>query len=117
MASILQGEIAAEIVAALEAERVPYALTLVRQETGGDPWDPIIVDVPYDCRGWRDDYSLDERDGTLIQQDDVRVFIIASSLAIEPTTADTISLAGVSHSIVSVKRDPAGALWEVQARR
>jgi hypothetical protein len=116
MASILEGELAEALISGLVEAGIPYALTVSRI-TPADPifgGDPTIT--PYPCQGWRDEYSLDLIDGTLIQSSDARVFIIASSLSITPTAADTITIGGVSYSIISVGIDPAGACWDIQAR-
>jgi hypothetical protein len=116
MASILEGELAATLADALTEAGLPYAVTVSRI-TPPDPiygGEPTIT--PYPCQGWRDQYDLDTIDGTMIQRSDVRVFIIASSLSINPTTADTITIGGVSHAIINVGIDPAGTAWDIQAR-
>lgn len=99
---------------------MPYAITITRTEiTGGDPWDPgsgTPTSVDHAGSGWVDAYDLDTIDGSLILSTDTRVMIVAASLDIEPTTADTLTISGVTYSIISVKRDPAGACWDVQCR-
>lgn len=42
--------------------------------------------------------------------------ILASTLAITPTTSDTVTIRGTTYSIIDVSTDPAQALWVVQAR-
>lgn len=116
MVSILEGELAQALVDGLIEAGIPYALSVVRLTPpdpieGGDP-----TETAYPCQGWRDEYALDNIDGTVIQRSDVRVFIIASSLSIEPTASDTVTIEGVSYAVVSVGIDPAGTAWDVQAR-
>jgi hypothetical protein len=119
--SILQGELAEDVAAALDAADVPYALTVTRQEQGEPdpetPWEPgPIVDVPYDGRGWVENYDDDAIDETVIDARDVRVMILTTSISIEPTDTDTLTLDGKAFTIVNVKRDASGALFIIQAR-
>ena len=113
-------QLAEDVSNALIAEGVADTVIVTRSETIGDtPYDPgsgETTQVEYTCQGWRDQYEQDMRDGTLIQANDVRVMIVASTLSITPTTADDITIDGRTFGIVSVQRDPAGALWDVQAR-
>ena len=110
--SILEGSLALDVAAALEAAALPYDLTL-QKRIAGTP----VTWAPHACRGWRDQFTQDTVDGTLIRATDARVMIIAGSLAIEPTTSDRVTVNGVTYTvIVGVKRDPAGATWELQAR-
>lgn len=110
--SILEGSLALDVAAALEAADAPYDLVL-NKRIAGTP----VTWAPHLCRGWRDQFAQDTVDGTLIRATDVRVMIIAGSLDVEPTTSDRVTVNGVTYAvIVSVKRDPAGALWELQAR-
>lgn len=48
---------------------------------------------------------------------DQRIFILASSLSVMPTSDDEITLAGVRWGIASVDQDPARSYWEVRGRR
>ncbi|RAI01016.1 hypothetical protein DLJ53_17485 [Acuticoccus sediminis] len=116
--SILLGPLASELTAALEAEGVPYDIVVTRTvTTGGDPWNPTTEDVDYPCRGWRDAWMQGEVDGTLVLQSDSKIVVLALSIGIVPTTADTITLDGLTYAIIDVSADPAGATFTVQARR
>lgn len=64
-----------------------------------------------------DDYAERDRDGTLVQVNDRRVYILVSSLDITPTTASRVTVDDVQYSIISVSRDPAGAAWVLQGRQ
>lgn len=122
MASILEGELADEVTAALDAADVPYAITVTRTVPGGpgeNPWDPPTDDttVDYPCRGWVENYDDDNVNGTLIDARDVRVMILTTSTTIVPTdTTDTITVEGRTLSIINVKHDASGALFIIQAR-
>lgn len=118
MPSILtDGSLAARLTAALNAHSIPYTVTIVRQESDGDPFNPVIVDVQYTASGWSDTYSARDVDGTLIKASDVRAFVLCDSLAITPTTTDKYVINSTTYTIVSVQRDPAGVCWVVQARK
>ena len=47
---------------------------------------------------------------------DLKVVILADTLAVEPTTAGRVVAEGKTLSVIDVQRDPAGATWEIQAR-
>jgi hypothetical protein len=120
MASILEGQLADEVTAALVAAGVPYAITVTRTETIQPPEEwlpPEEITTDYPCRGWVENYDDDSLTGTVIDARDVRVMILTASITIAPTDAtDTITVEGRQMSIVNVKRDASGTLFIVQAR-
>ena len=116
MVSILQGELADILSDAIESAGLPYAVTVTRTTTSGPDYDPVVTETPYEGQGWQDQYDQDTIDGTLVQANDVRCFILAHSLAITPTTADTLTLDGMTYAIVRVSVDPAGTALEIQGR-
>lgn len=123
MASILEGELAEIIGDALEDADIPYAVTITRitgTNDPGTPWDPsddTIETTDYECRGYVDTFDDSYRAGGLVQQGDLKVVIVANTLSITPTLADTVTVRGETYNIVNVSSDPALALWEVQARQ
>jgi hypothetical protein len=118
--SILEGQLADEVTAALDAADVPYAITVTRTvtEPGEEEWDPPVeVVTNYPCRGWVENYDDDDLTGTVIDQRDVRVMILTTSITIIPTDdTDTITVEGRQLSIINVKHDASGALFIIQAR-
>lgn len=122
MASILEGELAELVTEALEAERVPVAITVTRTIPGepnpDTPWIPAEPTItPYPCRGWVEAYDDDAINQTLIDARDVKVMVLTTSIAIIPTDAtDTITLNARDYAIVNVKHDASGALYIIQAR-
>jgi hypothetical protein len=101
----------------IEAAGVAYDLAVVRHvTTGGPAWDPTFEDEPHPCRGFIDQWTDDELDGTLIESGDVKIIVIVQSLDIQPTTADSITARGQTFAIVSVMPDPALATYTVQGR-
>jgi len=115
-------DLAASITFDLQAADIPGVVAVSRDTfvpNPDTPWDPssgTTTTTDYDCQGWRDEYEQSEINGTLIAQGDVRVFILASTLAITPVTTDHVTVGGKVYSIISVATDPAGALWTLQCR-
>ena len=116
--SILEGEIAEQISDALVEAAIPVAVTVTRQvqDPESSPWAPTFTTVDYSCQGLRDSYTALDRAGGNILESDVKVLILAPTLAIEPVPGDSVTIDGKTYSVVTVSTDPAGALWEVQAR-
>lgn len=121
MASILDDEIAATIADALTSADVPLDCVLSRTVPGtpdpNEPWNPgTPTTTNYECRGWADHYEAAELVNTTILATDVKVMIVAGTLAVEPQPTDTMTVGGKGYTIIAVSTDPAGAMWTVQAR-
>lgn len=121
MASILDDEIAATIADALTNAGLPLDVTLVRTTPGTpDPETPWIPAPPivtnHACKGWTDRFTEEWQAGTAILAGDVRVFIIATTLDVEPSPGDVVTVRGDSRTVISVSADPALASWDLQAR-
>ncbi|MDF3810080.1 MULTISPECIES: hypothetical protein [Rhodopseudomonas] len=114
--SILDGYLAEQLTDALVNADIPQAAVVTAQEMSGPPWDPVLTDVPHDCSGWTDNYSQIDHADSNVQVNDRKVYVLCSTLAITPTTADTVTIAGATYAIVNVQRDPAGAAWVMQCR-
>lgn len=116
MSILTDGTLAARLADALALNDIPCDVAIVRQESDGDPFNPVVTDVTHNCQGWSDTYAARDIDGTLIRQSDVKAFVLCSSLDITPATTDKYVANSITYTIVSVQRDPAGACWVVQAR-
>lgn len=121
MSSILEGELAQTITAALQDAGIPYDVTITRTVPGGpgpNPWDPPIdpVITDYVGQGFVESYRADEIDGTLILATDLRIIVLLPTLAITPAVTDMVTVRGVEYSIISVSPDPALATAALQAR-
>ncbi|ABE62949.1 hypothetical protein Nham_2154 [Nitrobacter hamburgensis X14] len=117
MSILLDGSLAARLTDALVAADLPYALTVQHGVDNGDPFNPETTWVDHSCTGWVDDYSLQDKAGTLIQVNDRKVFILCNSLDLVPTTADKLVVSGSTYQIINVALDPASTCWVVQARK
>lgn len=118
--SILDGELAAEVTEALADVFLPATVTRMLPGSTDPPYAPWNPGPPTPqnnaCLGIVDDYAAHLRDGTLIQQTDRKVLILANSLAITPTTEDTCTIRGATGAIIRVSADPALATYELQVR-
>jgi hypothetical protein len=99
-------------------KRFGQAATLTKPGApSGDPWNqtpgtpvdyPVIVAVTQ--------FTIEERSALLIETSDLRVFMTAGT---EPTTADTLTIGGVSYSVERVNiLGPDGVVicFELQVR-
>ncbi|WP_448031981.1 hypothetical protein [Bradyrhizobium liaoningense] len=109
-------DLATELQDALSAFDIPMACVVTRFVESGPPFDPVLTPVDHACSGWIDNYTQLDHVDSAVQINDRKAFVLCSSLDITPTTADQFKLGGVSYSIISVQRDPAGACWVIQAR-
>ncbi|MBG0802118.1 hypothetical protein IYW40_11600 [Methylocystis sp. H4A] len=115
---LLDGGLASDIAAALGD--VAIDVTLTREEEigpGPNPWDPpITAPVDYQCLGWLDAFDASWIAQGLVQESDVRVIIIATSLATTPVLGDALTVGGQTFLIAGVRHDPALATWDLVGR-
>lgn len=106
--------------------------TLSRASSSGrtDPFDPssgTSATASYSCKAIHDEWGFGYvRDG-LVSVEDLKILILASSLAVEPKPGDRISIPDRSFvaTIVpegtvgqkAVETDPAKAVWTCRARK
>lgn len=117
--SILEGELADEIAAALDSAGIPFAVTITRDVPGegGDPFDPPPpVSTTYTGSGFIDDWDEAFLTGGLVERGDVKVVVIANSIAIVPAAGDRVTARGKTYSVLNVSADPALATYTLQAR-
>ena len=75
------------------------------------------VEASVVCRGWVDEYRQEQVNGTIVQQGDKKVSLLGASLGAQaPEVGDKVTAEGETRRIVSVRRDPAGAVYECQGR-
>lgn len=122
MAKFLGVDIAA--ILAKQMGTLVRALTLTRSEPGTrSAADPTAGNNPTETthsgRGFVDSYKAERIDGTIIQQGDRKVLILAGTLpaGVVPQVNDRITIEGETLTVVSVERDPASATYTCQARR
>lgn len=116
MSILTDGTLADILAGALIANDLPYPLVVQHLESDGDPFNPTTTWVSHACSGFVDDYSLQDKAGTLIEANDRKVFILCSSLDLTPSPTDRLVVSGKPYTIISVQRDPASTCWVLQAR-
>jgi hypothetical protein len=118
MVSILEGELAEIIGAALVDAELTLDMTVTRSTPGGgppfDPDPPTVTEYP--CKGFVDTFSDAYLAGGLVQAGDLKIVIVATSLAVEPRPGDSVFVRGKTYSVIAVGADPAKALYELQGR-
>jgi hypothetical protein len=114
--SILDGELADQLTDALTAFDIPQSCVVTVQETSGPEWEPVIVDVPYTCSGWIDNYATIDHVDSSVQVNDRKVFVLCSSLSVTPAPSNKVTIGGATYTIINVQRDPAGTAWVMQCR-
>jgi hypothetical protein len=119
MTSPLQGSLAAKIGAAFASTFYAAAVN-VTTNAASDPetsWIPgASTTVAHSCLGMVDEFSAYYLANGLVQANDRRVLILATSLDVTPTEAMTVTIRGATYQIVKVVTDPALAVWELQVR-
>lgn len=92
-----------------------------RKGTGGY-YDPEIgdyvdgADVTYTGRGVFGSYNDFEIQANQIDINDVKLTCLQDEVGDKPKVDDTIIHDDKSHSVISVKQDPASATWTIQLR-
>ncbi|MBX9823520.1 MAG: hypothetical protein K2Y27_00860 [Xanthobacteraceae bacterium] len=119
MTGLLDGELADGIGNALLDADLALDITLARTTPGGGPsYDPDPSTVTtYPAKGFTDTFSESYLAGGLVEAGDVKIVIIATTLAIEPAPGDRATIKGETYTVVSVSADPARALFDLQGRR
>lgn len=117
MPNIFNAGIASQVASALSGMLQPATLVVMVPSLRGD----ITAGnrprrVEYQTRGFISHYADNLVDGTRIQFGDRKAVILGQPLSIPPSPGDLVNLEGRDWSIVSVTRDPAGAIYSCQVR-
>lgn len=70
-------------------------------------------------KGFIEDYSERQIDGTTVKRGDRRVVIIGNSLSsgsVIPAVGDQVTIEGATYEVVNIMRDPAAATYTCQVR-
>ncbi len=122
MTSILLGSLAAEISSDPDVVDLFLDATLTRDVPGTitDPADPPVpTQATYTCKAIDVRFSVGLMAQGLVAGGDIKVLILANSLATAPLPLDRITIRGTTATVVpansagmgAVTRDPAGATW------
>lgn len=115
--------IALEVAAAMDEVAVAvgdgaFPITLRQSAAVTNPWDASGSATEYTLKGFVQDYPRSQIDGTLIRQEDRRVFVASNGQ--RPLVNDRLVIAGVAYAVVNVREvAPAGVAlyYECQARQ
>src|SRR5216684_2647571 len=80
----------------------------------------VASTVDYSARGFTEEYTLFDKARGVVQENDLKVLIMQTSLpAIVPIAGDRVLLnsGAILATVVRVSRDPANATWELQVRK
>jgi hypothetical protein len=125
MASILENNLAQLVADAFVSADLFLNATLTREVPGvaADPADPPApTTTAYPCKAIEDTWSKGLLAGGLVRGTDVRILILAKTLAVEPKPEDRITIRGATYRVVpagigglaAVQTDPARATWELR---
>ena len=116
-------DIAAEIDKAMSSGLPDITLTkntVGSRTTGSLTGGQTLTPTSYSCKGFVDNYTVDEIDGTNIKKSDHKILIIGDSLpnGIVPEPGDTITAESNIYKIQrdGVERDPAAATYLCHSR-
>lgn len=110
--ALLDGGLARLFGAALGGVYRPATLHRIgRERLRGGSLAETVADLP--CRAQLD--AAVEGGGE--DGGEVRILLLAASLAGGVAAEDRLTLAGTSYVIGAVERDPAGAIWQLRCRR
>lgn len=117
MDDLLTGGIASIVGSALND--LFLSATLIRDVPGtitdvADPPEP--TQTTFTCKAIVENYSQRYRVEGLIQENERKVIILATSLAVTPKPGDRITIRGITFLIGEVVTDPALATWECRGR-
>lgn len=77
------------------------------------------TEASYAARGFVDTYNATLVDGTTIRQDDRKVSLLGASIAGSqvPAAGDKVTIEGATYRVITVERDPDGAVYTCQGRK
>ena len=122
---LLDGKIAKQVAKAIKAAKLDKPATLIKVTNGAHTSGALSAgmnptEASYSCRGWVESYSSYAIANSLASAQDRKVSLLGASLpsGIVPADTDKITIEGVTYRILQITgRDPAGAVYECQARK
>lgn len=115
MVSPLDGALARQVGSAFRSLFLDATLTrdVVPDSPTYDPFDPPApVATEYACKAIVEAYADKFRLEGLVQANERKVLILATSLSVRPRPQDRVTIRGITFTITDVKTDPAEAVWE-----
>lgn len=117
MTSPLSGSLAKTVGSAFNSLFLDAVLARDVKQIGSNPIDPSPpVVTTFNCKAIVEAYSDKFRSEGLVEQNDRKVLILATSLATRPLAKDRVTIRGITFQVIDVSTDPAEAVWSVQGR-
>jgi len=119
--NLLTGGLAATINKAFK--NVFMDATLARDtRSGGTSYEPgPVTTATYSCKAIEDSYGAMFMANGLVDTNNVKILVLAGSLAVEPQPLDRITIRGKTYTVSTasagvppVQSDPARATWELR---
>lgn len=125
MTSPLAGSLARTIGTAMGGLFLDATLARTVNAAGANDWTPgTPTTTTYACKAITEAFGSTWLTGGLVDADDVKILVLASSLAFEPQPGDVVTIRGEAFTVVppgkgkaAVTTDPARAVWELRAKR
>jgi hypothetical protein len=123
MVSPLLGSLAATIGKAMSPIFLDAVLTRDVPVSSPDPADPLPpTTTTFPCKAIEDEFDSGTMGGGLVSDTDVKLLILASTLATDPKNLDRITIRGRTYTVVpegtsglkAIMTDPARATWELR---
>src|SRR6266700_1203824 len=100
MVSPLLGSLATKIAQKMSFLFLDATLTRDVPGVATDPADPPLpTSVVYSCKAIEEDFSIFLKAQGLVHENDVRVLILAKTLAVRPLPLDRITIRGITRTI------------------
>lgn len=117
MDNLLTGGIANIVGNALNGLFLPATLIRYTPVVSADAADPDPpTESTYTCKAIVENYSQRFRIEGLVQENERKVIILATSISVTPKPGDRITIRGITFTIEDVATDPALATWECRGK-
>ena len=114
---LLNGQLSAVLNRAFAGIYLPATLHVSGSgyDEAGNP--TAGTDTDYDCRAMIDDISEVARAQAGYTERERRIMVLADSVAVVPTTNDSITVKGERYAIMGVNSDPAESYYSMRCQR
>ena len=125
MVSPLAGSLAKTVGSAFKGLFLDATLARTTLAAGPNAWTPgSPTTTTYSCKAIHDTWGASWLSQGLVVADEVKLLILASSLAVDPDVGDVVTIRGEAFTISpnvggkpAVSTDPAKAVWECRAKK
>lgn len=115
----ISGIIARELGPAVLPATLIKQVTGTTRTTGQLSGGKTVTTSNHSCRGFIDDYTARQIDGTIVEIGDRRITLLGDTIeggTIIPEVNDRITIEGNTYKVIRINRDPDKATYECQSR-